>query len=727
LPRPQRSAILGAISLNLTRTRPEETPVHSLHQLTRLYGVETAYFDIVAQRRRQATPEVLLAVLRALGAPVEKLADAPAAARARRLARWQRAVEPVTVAWEGTSAILKLRLPAQRARGRLACRLELESGETRKWTCALEELPTLAATEIEGARYLTKKIELPAKLPLGYHRLALTIGRKRFETLVIAAPVRAFAPRGRRSWGVFLPLYSLRTLGSWGAGDFTDLEALLDWVGGLGGGMVGTVPLLSAMLDEPFEPSPYAPASRLFWNEFFVDVTRAPEMAHAPKAKALLNSAEFRAELDELRAEPLVDYRRGMSLKREVLRELARVFFAGDSKRRRAFARVLKAEPRLDDYARFRAAGERWAVGWREWPARQREGRLRAGDYEEESRRYHLYAQWLAQEQLEALGKKARADGPGLYLDLPLGTHPDGYDVWRERGVFLHGLAAGAPPDSFFVKGQNWGFPPLHPERLRAQSYRYFIACLRHHLRVASALRIDHVMSLHHLFMIPPGVPAYEGTYVRYRPEEFYAILALESQRHKALIVGEDLGTVPPYVRPALARHGIQRSWVLPFEMEFAPPAKLVTPHADSAASLNTHDLRPLHGFWQGLDLQDRLEMRLMEPHEVEHERGKRDAFKHTLVEFLARAGWLEGEAGDPGAILRGCLKFLAAGPARLVLVNLEDLWLETEQQNTPGTRTERPNWRRRARYALEAFCQMPAVTDTLREIQRQRARAKKK
>lgn len=692
------------------------TRVPPLLQLARLYGVETAYFDIVAQRRRETRPEVLLAVLRALGAPIEKLEDAPAAARKRRLSLWQRAVEPVVVAWEDKPAALKLRLPAQNAAGKLRCQLELETGETRTWRRDLADLPAARAAEVEGTRYVSLRVPLPGRLPPGYHRLRLEIRRQQFETLVIAAPRQAYTPaKTARAWGVFLPLYALRSLGSWGAGDLTDLEALMDWVRELGGGLVGTLPLLAAMLDEPFEPSPYAPASRLFWNEFYVDVTRSPEFKRSPAAQRLLASDSLRAELDDLRAEPLVDYRRTMALKEEMLRELARTFFAAPGGRQAAFEKFLRTRPELEDYARFRAAAEQRGVGWPEWPAPLRDGVLREGDYDEEARRYHLYAQWLAEEQITALAKKTRR-GPGLYLDLPVGTHPAGYDVWREREAFALGLAAGAPPDSLFIKGQNWGFPPLHPERLRAQGYRYFIACLRHHLRPASVLRIDHVMSLHHLLCIPPGVPTYEGTYIRYAAEELYAIVALESQRHQAVIVGEDLGTVPFYVRPAMARHGIQRSYVLPFEMDTAG-GELRPPAAHSLASLNTHDMRPFHGFWLGLDLQDRVDLRLLEEREVQQEREAPQWFQGALTAYLERAGWLAPGGAHLAALVRACLDFLAASPARLVLVNLEDLWLETEAQNTPGTVAERPNWRRKARYSLEAFCQMPAVLDTLRAV----------
>ncbi|HEU5393586.1 MAG TPA: 4-alpha-glucanotransferase, partial [Candidatus Methylomirabilis sp.] len=230
-----------------------------------------------------------------------------------------------------------------------------------------------------------------------------------------------------------------------------------------------------------------------------------------------------------------------------------------------------------------------------------------------------------------------------------------------------------------------------------------------------------HLMGLHRLFWIPPGMPVEEGVYVRYRAEEFYAILTLESGRHRTLLVGEDLGTVPPSVRPAMARHNIQRTYVLPFEGTPDARAALRAPSDTFLATLNTHDMRPFAGFWQGLDIRDRVELGLLAEGHAQEERRGREALKEALVAYLRHAGRLTGEPVEPEDVLRACLAFLAASAARIVMVNLEDLWLEAEPQNTPGTRDERPNWRRRARYSLEAIRQLPQVLDALREVDRGR------
>lgn len=674
-----------------------ETHVHLLHQLAQLYDVQTVYYDF-SGRCQPATLESLLTVLRALAASVERLADVPSALRERRQKQWQHCCEPVAVAWDGKPAHLDLRLPVNQADDQASCRLELEDGEVLYWICNLGRLPVLQVAKVEGVDYVVKRLTLPTGLPWGYHRFTMTLSAYLWETLVIVAPCQAytFSPGVMgRVWGVFLPLYALHSEQSWGAGDLTDLEALLNWVQGLGGSLVGTLPLLATFLDVPFDPSPYAPASRLFWNEFYLDVTRIPELKRCSEARDLLNSPMFQKEIAALRAMPLVDYRHIMATKRRLLEYLARYCFAEDSKRQAALRRWVTAHPAVQDYAHFRATTEQQRADWLAWPDRMRDGLLREGDYDPEIVHYHLYVQWLAHEQFRALSAQARQHGLGLYLDLPLGIHRAGYDIWHERAIFVLKVNSGAPPDPFFAQGQDWGFPPLHPEQIREQGYRYYISCLRHHLQHAGILRIDHVMGLHRLFWVPKGLTARDGVYVRYHAEEFYAILALESRRYRTLIVGEDLGTVPRYVRKAIARHKIHRMYILPFELIPGVRKVLRTVPADTLATLNTHDTPPFAAFWLGKDTVNQA----------------------ALSIFLYRKGWLEVPTHDVLAVLKACLAYLASSRARIVLVNLEDLWLEMEPQNFPGTGEERFNWRRKARYTFEAFSQIPQVLKTLREI----------
>ena len=307
----------------------------ALHQLAYLYGIQTAYYDVV-HRQQQASAEALLAVLRALGAPVQSLQDVPAALRERRQTTWQQMLEPVVVAWDGRPVSMAVRLPSGISDAPLVGHLTLEGGERQSWEWHGDDLPILDAAEVEGRQYVVKHLPLPGGLPWGYHRFTLEVPGGSVESLVITAPLKGYTPSegtGVRTWGVFLPLYALHTQQSWGSGDFSDLEALIEWVAGMGGSVVATLPLLATFLDKPFDPSPYAPVSRLLWNEFYLDVTRIPELQRCPSAQALLASASFQEEIRSLRSLPVVDYHHLMTLKRRVLKELCRCCFAEASDR----------------------------------------------------------------------------------------------------------------------------------------------------------------------------------------------------------------------------------------------------------------------------------------------------------------------------------------------------------------------------------------------------------
>lgn len=691
-----------------------------LRQLAHLYGIQPAYYD-ATRRRQYATQTSLLAALRVLGSPVATRDDVPAALRQRLQAVWQRGVEPVVVAWDGVPAHLDLRVPAARATGSLVCHLQLEAGGEQRWEARLDTLPVLQTAEVEGLTYVTKRFPIPVPLPWGYHHSTLEAAGQCFETLLIVAPRQAYTPpevANMRTWGVFLPLYALHTQRSWGSGDFTDLEALATWLAELGGGVVATLPMLSAFLDEPCEPSPYAPASRLFWNELYIDVSRAPGIAECTQAQALLASTAVQETLTGMRTAGRVDYRRQMALKRQVLEALAQHFFATQAAQHPRFQHYMAMHPAAADYARFRAMGERQRTPWWHWPALPRDGTIGDGDYDPAAQQYHLYVQWVAHTQLHAVAERSKQAGVQFYLDLPLGVHGQSYDVWRERNIFALEAAGGAPPDTVFTKGQNWGFPPLHPEAIRTQHYRYCIAYLQHQLRHTGLLRIDHVMGLHRLFWVPKGYEARHGVYVQYAAEELYAILSLESHRHQVRLVGENLGTVPAYVNTAMARHRLRQMYVLQYELTPPAPQALRAVPARVVASLNTHDMAPFAAYCQGLDIADLQSQGLVSARHARQQQRQRQHLLLALQAFLQRQGWLpETPTPEVSAVLRACLGWLSASPAEVVLVNLEDLWLETQPQNFPGTHEERPNWQGKARYSLDTLRTMPAIVTLLQEL----------
>ncbi|HEY4591697.1 MAG TPA: 4-alpha-glucanotransferase, partial [Thermoanaerobaculia bacterium] len=423
------------------------TEIEDLMTLARMYGIQTDYHDALG-RYVAAGPDSLFGTLRALQVPVDGFADIPEALAERRQELARRLLEPVIVAWNGHAPGIELR-PGT-AGGSLAYHLDLESGERRAQMVDLQSLPEIAPRE--GSPRPGRRLTLAEPLPPGYHRLTVEVDGRTSESLILAAPTRCYGgPPGEETrplWGVFLPLYALRTARSWGAGDFSDLETLAEWTASLGGGFVATLPLLAAFLDEPCEPSPYGPASRLFWNELYVDPRRLPEMADCASARRLIESPDFLREIEALRAAPKVDYARLAALKRRVMEELAQRFFAHPGDRQEEFWHFVTGKPGLEDYAAFRAVGDRRGESWQSWPERLREGILAPADYDEEDRRYYLWTQWAADQQLRSLAGEARKRGPGLYLDLPVGVHGSSFDVWRDRDLFAEEASAGAPPDA---------------------------------------------------------------------------------------------------------------------------------------------------------------------------------------------------------------------------------------------------------------------------------------
>ena len=718
-----------------------------------------SYHDVDG-KRVHASPEALLALVEALGAPVSFAAglgpgngvEEALAERRRQLA--ERVIEPVVLAWDGRLASLLVQVPAAQAEASLSATLVLEDGHEETFPLDLARGGAVVHEELAGLDRVLRRVPVGRRLPHGYHRLSVQGAGARSDALLIAAPRRAYvgsltgdgatadARPNARLWGVFAPLYAIHSEQSQdlgGIGNFTDLGDFLRWVGGLGGEIVATLPLLPTFLDDPvFEPSPYSPVSRRLWNEVFIDVSRLPELESSAAAQAAL--AEARGVLAG-RPSPsrLVDWRAVARAKRSVLEAAAQSLYeAPAGPRRHGLEAFVDGHRLLEDYAAFRAAGEHFARPWDAWPSAAREGRLDGRSAPQAARRYHRYVQWVAATQIEAAAGNA---GPGLLFDLPLGVHPAGFDVWRERSAFVHGASTGAPPDELNKQGQDWGNPPLHPQRERESGYAFTIGSVRHLLAYSGVLRVDHVMGLHRIFALPKAAGPGHGAYLRHRAEEGYAILALESYRARggqgAMVLGEDLGTVPGYIRREMTAHGVQRCYVAEFGIESDPrasasdPARALIPMPpDAFASINTHDLAPFAAFWRGTDIDLREQLGQIPPERAASDRERRAGERARVVAALAAEALIADRlARSPDllapeveeAVLAGWLDWMARSPARAVLVTLEDLWGETEFQNVPGTVDQHPNWRRQAPYSLEEIRCLPSVVGRLSSVDAQR------
>jgi 4-alpha-glucanotransferase len=445
-------------------------------------------------------------------------------------------------------------------------------------------------------------------------------------------------------------------------------------------------------------------------------------------------AGEWQHAMRAAAARDYLDYREIAQLKRQVLEALADWFFLQQRDRSETCQDFLALYPDAEQYARFRATGERQGRGWPAWPERQRRGELLSHDYDDDAACYHLYAQFALHQQLEALAQRSRVERSALYLDMPLGVHPDSFDVWSRPELFVTGASAGAPPDAFFTRGQNWGFPPLNPRAMRTDRYSYWRRVLRTQFRYAAMLRIDHVMSLHRLFFVPSGYEATDGVYVRYPDTEMYAVLTIESQRHRSAVVGEDLGTVPAEVRRAMKRHAVKRMFVVQFEASADQPP-ITEPPAEAVATLNTHDMPPFGAYWNARDADLRQEIGLLDEAQAAQERAQRAALTRALAGHLRRQRVLDRgplervlqRQPEAAEVLPALLEWLARSRADIVLLNLEDFWLEEEPQNVPGTGPEKPNWRRRMRYTLDELRKHAGLTSALGQVNAARREPKDK
>jgi 4-alpha-glucanotransferase len=514
-------------------------------------------------------------------------------------------------------------------------------------------------------RTLERGQRLPDDLPLGYHRLYPRGGG---DTLVIVAPPHCHLPADLKTWGFAAQLYAARSRASWGIGDLADLAQLGGWTRRLGGGALMVNPLTAATPVRPIEPSPYYPSSRRYRNPLFLRMEDLPGwQGLAPELRARLGEAG-RA----LNGARRIDRDAIFALKTEGLEALyAR--FTGDAD----FDRYTATEGRaLTEFATYCALAERHGKDWRVWPepVRRPDGAEIATFRAAHAARvrFHAWVQWLIDGQLARASRDV-----AIIHDLPIGLDVAGADAWCWQEMLARDVSVGAPPDEFAADGQDWGLTPFIPFRLRAAQYRPFVETIRASLRHAGGLRIDHVMGLFRLFWIPRALGARHGTYVRGDADELLAIVALESQRANALIVGEDLGNVEGGVRERLAAQRMLSYRLLYFEP--TPPPQF--PEL-ALASVTTHDLATIAGLWTGADV-------------AAQERVGVDPNAKGMAALKEKLRKLAGLAEDAPveAAIEATHRVLAGAPSRVLLATLDDAVAVPERPNLPGTVTQWPNW----------------------------------
>uniref|UniRef100_A0AAU2V9I6 4-alpha-glucanotransferase n=1 Tax=Streptomyces sp. NBC_00003 TaxID=2903608 RepID=A0AAU2V9I6_9ACTN len=542
------------------------------------------------------------------------------------------------------------------------------------------------------------------QLPLGVHQLDVRHrdGRTASATLIVAPDGVPQPPS--RTHGFLVQLYSLLSARSWGMGDLGDLAELASWSGRtLGSGFVQVNPLHAAVPGAPTDPSPYRPSSRRFPDPVHLRIEDIPEYAYATE-RAGLDGLTVRAAALRQRVlvkGELIDRDAVWELKREALEMLHRVPLAPG--RRAAYCDFLAGQGQaLEDHATWCALAERYGPHWRRWPEGLRDPR--SADTARARRElidrvdFHTWLAWLTDTQLAAAQRAAREAGMpvGLVHDLAVGAHPEGADAWAQQDAFAPGMSIGAPPDAFNARGQDWGLPPWRPDVLAASGYAPYRGLLQGLLRHAGALRIDHVMGLFRLWWVPEGHPPTDGTYVHYDAEAMLAVLALEAHRAGTVVIGEDLGTVEPGVREALAERGVLGTSVLWFERDWTGTGRPLPPESwrsGCVATATTHDLPSTAARLTGEHVQLRHRLGLLATPLAQEQTAARAEVTEWLG-YLERLGLLPDAPGDEETEIRAIYGFLLRTPARMVGVWLPDAVGDRRPQNLPGTWDEYPNWR---------------------------------
>jgi 4-alpha-glucanotransferase len=687
----------------------------ALRDLARRAGIAVEWHDY-ASHPHVVSPDSLRRILAALGLPASTRGDLAAS---RRL-----------LAKRATLADLPPLITATAGR---PTRLDLG---------ASEPLPAKLVPERGPPRDLTLspargRLRIPAVAESGYHRLQ--IGEREVVLAVAPAQCRTIddvVPDGRL-WSIAAQVYALCSTGDAGIGDAAGVAQLAEAAGAQGADALFLSPVHALFVSDPARFAPYSPSSRLFLNPLHAAPAIVFGEAHVAAA---IRNAGLHDRFTSLEAQPLIDYPASAEAKLALLRSLFEGFIESPD----------TDGPLGADFASFRAEGgdllrqhavfealqaDRAARDWRQWPTDLRDPASAAvATYAAARRRdvlFHEFLQWLTDRSLAAAQRRAREAGMriGLIGDLAVGMDPTGSHAWSRQHEILLGLSVGAPPDLFNPRGQDWGLTSFSPRAMENGGFTPFVATLRAVLRNAGGIRIDHAMGLSRLWLVPEGADPAEGAYLAYPLTDLLRLLALESARHNAIVVGEDLGTVPEGFRETLNQNGVHGMRVLWFERAADETAFKPAEDWDATAlaMTTTHDLPTVAGWWHGTDITERSACgRLAPGASPEDEAAGRQRDRAALWQRLVNEGAAEGAAPPPDSpqpVVDAALAFVGRAPSPLVVLPMEDLLGLEEQPNMPGTTDQYPNWQRRLPGPAAALLQSGAAARRVTAAARQRPR----
>jgi glycogen debranching enzyme GlgX/4-alpha-glucanotransferase len=685
----------------------------TLDRLASAAGLSLVWWDVQG-RLHTAPPDTLLALVAALGLPAGSENQARESLASLATRRDLQPLPAALVANPGTPAALRLG-PGTSGRDRwLNIEPLMQDLAPVRLKIAADDGVAEAFDAADGRRVVARRVALPV-LPAGRYRLSLE--GVAATTALTVAPARCHVlpglANGGRGLGVASHLYTLRHAADQGVGDFTALAELASVAGPQGAAALGLNPLHALFRCDRGRASPYHPADRRFLDAIYVDVTRLGPLGELPPVRAALE--EGAPAIAHLRAAANVDYEGVWALKDRVLRAAFAALPSVPSVAASVDAFIAAGGERLRGFAVWEALSQTHGADWHIWPAALRDPAATAvasfaAEYGDEVR-YSAFLQYLAEQGLATAAGAARQAGAwlGLYRDLAVGCAPDGAEAWAEQGLYMSGASVGAPPDLLGPHGQVWHLPPPHPIAMAEDGFAGFAHLLAANMRHAGALRIDHVMGLTRLFLIPAGGEARDGTYLSYPLENLLGEVALESTRAGCMVVGEDLGTVPPEIRVTMAARSVLSYRVLWFEQDdgvLRPPAAWP---ALAAACVSTHDLPTLAGWWTGADLDELVWLGLLDAAASNAARAARQADKAALMKLLT-AESLCGSAMPDTPPVAAIHALVARAPSLLALAQADDLAGEMQAVNLPGTDHERPNWRRRLHCDAGSFVNHPVL-----------------
>lgn len=706
-----------------------------INELSWLCGIVPEYWDIFGNRY-QASQSTKEAILRGMGIRIDTEQDISEAIANMYDKQWLSFIEPVKVlSVKNQPFVLSLFIPINAGEeGRLVfyCQIKSEDGNTNYFTLYRDSVNISAEKWINNQRYIKIDIYDNTQRDIGYYscqvRCVGAIRELSGESRIIITPDACYIPteleKGRKFWGLSLNLYSIRSSLNWGCGDFKDLARIVTWLSELKANFVAINPLHALLNKRPYDISPYSPVSRLYKNLIYLDLEGIPDVIESKKAQTAIKKKELRDNLKALRDSDYIDYEAIAALKEKILRYAFEFFYEfhykKDTQRGRNFDDYIsKEKEHLQVFALFCALSKRNGLtGWETWSKGfQNPTSSEVSSFLLENGKeilFYCYIQWLIDSQIKDLAEHTNNSmSLGLVFDLAIGSISSGSDAWNYQDTFASGINVGAPPDDFNPAGQDWGFPPLIPERLKETGYEFFIQTIRKTIKYAGALRIDHALGMFRLFWIPEGSLPSEGAYVKYPSEDLLRIIALESVRNKTLIIAEDLGTVGENVHDRLKEFNMLSYKLLYFERNYPDPS--FTPperYAQRAlCAVTTHDLATIHGFWahHDIELKKLLGLYVSEEKYLGHtiER-KRD--KELLLKALVQQGIFPEEVSSENLahapmsdeLCLGIYEYLARTPCMLVSVSLDDMLGVQRQQNLPGVVDLYPCWRQKLSVKLD-------------------------